>query len=256
MNETRKNAINKVMDLIHTDGTVNGGKLPTERKLCELTGINRLVLREALIAMEGMGILDIRGRLGIFLNESRGEEIAYSIEHTPIWLPREMLSKAMEMRQIIEPAAAAIAAAKRSDDDIAKLVECIDKMVLIRKQGGENEANDGAYWNSVLHGAILSATANVMLSRAHESVASLIEKSVSSMRVHMPERHPEWRGMILDEHRMIVRAIVNSNPVQAKYLMECHIKHSAESMMMLGQINSDADLIGVVLPRQSLNPIC
>lgn len=251
MNETRKSAIKKITDLIHTDGIVIEGKLPTERKLCELTGLNRLVLREALISMEGMGILDIRGRLGIFLNESRGEEIAYSIEHTPIWLPREMLSKAMEMRQIIDPPTAALAAAKRSDEDVAKLLSCIEKMEQVRALAGENEAKDGAYWNSILHGTICDATANVMLSRAHESVASLIERGVSSMRVHMPERHPEWRDMILDEHRKIVQAIVNSNPVLAKKLMDRHIKHTVESMLLLGQINHSSCLIGSILPEQS-----
>lgn len=255
MNETRRDAIRKITDLIHTDGIVVNGKLPTERALCELTDLNRLVLREALIAMEGMGILDIRGRMGIFLNESQGEEIAHSIESAPVWLPKEMLSKAMEMRQIIDPAAAALAAAKRTDEHIVKLENCISKMEQTRALGGEREASDGAYWNSILHNAIYDATGNTLLSRAHESVVSLIEKGVSSMRTQMPERHPEWRDMILDEHRKIVRAIVDAKPVQAKYLMEHHIAHTCESMLALGQIDASSRLIGTVLPAQSLRPV-
>ena len=62
------------MNVIHTDGMVVAGKLPTERRLAELTGLGRLSLREALIAMEGMGILEIRNRQGIYVNEFRGEE--------------------------------------------------------------------------------------------------------------------------------------------------------------------------------------
>ena len=235
MNETRREAIKKVMDIVHTEGMVRDGKLPTERRLAELTGLNRLVLREALIAMEGMGIVDIRNRLGIYLNEPSGDEFSYMLESAPIWMPSERLANAMEMRLIIDPAAAAIAAVRRTDEDIAEIEMCLKKLEEIRANAGASEASSGAYWNSVLHGAIFAAARNVLLTRAHDSLKSLTEKGVAQMRAQMPQIDPAWRETILQEHRSIVSAIVASDPTQARFEMERHIGHTAMNMGRLGQ---------------------
>ncbi len=247
LNETRKDAIERVMKIIHTDCMVVDGKLPTERRLSELTGLNRLSLREALIAMEGMGILDIRNRQGIYLNESQGEELVYLMESAPIWMPSEMLARAMEMRQILDPAAAALAAARRGDRDIEKLNECLTNMREIRTRGGEKEAESGAYWNSVLHSSIFKAAGNALLLRAHDGLGSIIEKGVAAMRTQMPEIDPEWREMILAEHGKIVGAIVAADPREARRQMERHIGHTMESMRSLGQLAVDAGLAEGVL---------
>lgn len=237
MNDTRKDAIRRVMAVIHTEGMVDGGRLPTERRLSELTGISRLLLREALIAMEGMGILDIRNRQGIFLNESSGEEFSHVLESAPIWRPAVRLSNAMEMRMILEPAAAALAAARRTDKDIREIDMCLTKLREIRAGGGEQEADSGAYWNSVLHSAIFEASRNILMVRAHDSLKSLTEKSVALMRAKMPEINPAWRDSILSEHEAVVAAIAASDPLGARLQMERHIGGTARNMAMLGQFS-------------------
>ena len=244
MNETRREAVRRVMDIIHTEGMVKEGKLPTERRLAEMTGLSRLILREALIAMEGMGIVDIRNRLGIYLNESNGDELSHVLESAPIWMPSERLSNAMEMRLIIDPAAAAIAAVRRTEEDIAEIEMCLRKLEEIRANAGENEATSGAYWNSVLHGAIFSATRNVLLVRAHDSLKSLTEKGVAQMRGQMPNVDPAWRETILQEHRSIVNAIAQSDPTRARFEMERHIGHTAMNMGRLGQFDDSTQPMG------------
>ena len=245
MNETRREAIKRVMDIIHTEGMVKDGKLPTERRLTELTGLNRLVLREALIAMEGMGIVDIRNRLGIYLNEPSGDELSHLLESAPIWMPSERLSNAMEMRLIIDPAAAAIAAIRRTDEDIEEIEMCLKKLEEIRANAGTSEASSGAYWNSVLHGAIFAAARNMLLTRAHDSLKSLTEKGVAQMRGQMPKIDPAWRETILQEHRSIVSAIVASDPTQARFEMERHIGHTAMNMGRLGQFGDGTQPMGI-----------
>lgn len=235
MNETRRDAIRCVMDVIHTDGMVVNGKLPTERKLSELTGLGRVVLREALIAMEGMGIVEIRNRMGIYLKEPTGDELSHLLESAPVWHPSERLSNAMEMRLIIDPAAAAIAAVRRTDRDIDELNNCLKKMEQIRANAGPTEPESGAYWNSVLHSAIFEAAHNVLLIRAQDSLKTLTEKEVAIMRAQMPRINPVWRETILEEHRKIINAIVGSDPSTARYEMERHIGHTVMNMSRLGQ---------------------
>lgn len=244
MNETRREAIRQIMNVIHTDGMVVAGKLPTERRLAELTGLGRLSLREALIAMEGMGILEIRNRQGIYVNESRGEELSYLMEIVPVGPPSEVLGKAMELRLIVDPAAAAIAAARRKQSDVEKLEECMVKMRETRLCGGDKEPERGAYWNSVLHSEIFHATDNILLVRVHDSLKSIIEKGVTSMRIRMPQTRPGWRDLILAQHGEIVRAIAEKDVPHARESMARHIRHTIENMKYLGQLSRDFDPTG------------
>lgn len=232
------------MDVIHSDGMVVNGKLPTERKLSEITGLGRVVLREALIAMEGMGIVEIRNRTGIFLKEPNAEQLTYMLESAPVWHPTERMANAMEMRLIIDPAAAAIAAVRRTEKDIDELCMCLKKLEEIRARAGENEAESGAYWNSVLHSAIFEAAHNVLLTRAQDSLKALTEKGVAIMRTQMPKINPVWRETILEEHRSIINAIVASDPEKARFEMERHIGHTSANMGRLGQFDDITHPIG------------
>jgi GntR family transcriptional repressor for pyruvate dehydrogenase complex len=244
VNDARKDAIRRVLDVIHTDGMVTDGRLPTERGLSEMTGLSRVLLREALIAMEGMGIIDIRNRQGIYLNESNGDELSHHIESAPLWHPTERLANAMEMRMIIDPASASLAASRRSDGDLAEMNMCLDKLIEIHASGGDTEAESGAYWNSVLHGSIYDAARNVLLIRAHDSLKTFTEKGVASMRGRMPLIDAGWRGTILEEHKRIVEAIANADPGEAERQMHLHIGGTAKSMRMLGQFGDSPPYLG------------
>ncbi len=65
MNETRKDLIRRLTDLVSQGNVVTGGKLPPERELAALLGTTRPLLREGLIALEALGLLEIRDRQGI-----------------------------------------------------------------------------------------------------------------------------------------------------------------------------------------------
>ena len=71
MNEKRRQVIEKLLDKIQSGEIVAGDKLLPERRLAEVVGETRPVLREGLIALEAMGVLDIRDRQGIFLSSAR-----------------------------------------------------------------------------------------------------------------------------------------------------------------------------------------
>ena len=107
MNEKRRQVIEKLLDKIQSGEIVAGDKLLPERRLAEVVGETRPVLREGLIALEAMGVLDIRDRQGIFLSSAREHEAQNMLQTVRGW-PADTLSRAMELRQIIEPPAAGI----------------------------------------------------------------------------------------------------------------------------------------------------
>ena len=82
-------------------------------------GETRPVLREGLIALEAMGVLDIRDRQGIYLSSSEENEAKMMLQKVRGW-PADVLSRVIEVRQIIEPLATGLAAARRNEKDLIK----------------------------------------------------------------------------------------------------------------------------------------
>jgi len=104
MNKKRQELIKKISDLISDGEIISEGKLPTERELAAMLGTSRPLLREALIALEALGLIDIRDRQGIFLAEDDSGDLRKPLGQVHIW-PMEILSQVMEIRQLLDPSA-------------------------------------------------------------------------------------------------------------------------------------------------------
>ncbi|HPJ26881.1 MAG TPA: GntR family transcriptional regulator [Synergistaceae bacterium] len=63
----RERVIKEILALIRNDQLLEGNKLPSERNLAESLGVSRVLLREAIVALETLGILEVKKRFGIFV---------------------------------------------------------------------------------------------------------------------------------------------------------------------------------------------
>ena len=140
MNEKRKQVIEKLLEKIKSGDIVSNNKLLPERQLAEVLGETRPVLREGLIALDAMGVVDIRDRQGIFLSSHEENAARTMLQKVHGW-PADILSRAMEVRQIIEPIATGIAAYRRSEKDLEKMRACLEHMKELSEQSGQ-EASD------------------------------------------------------------------------------------------------------------------
>jgi GntR family transcriptional repressor for pyruvate dehydrogenase complex len=236
MNETRKDLIRRLTDLVSQGNVVTGGKLPPERELAALLGTTRPLLREGLIALEALGLLDIRDRQGIFLAEGNPEEIKRVLGQAQIW-PMEVLSQVMEIRQLLDPGAAALAALRRKDRDLEKMDECISMLEKIHTEQDPHEAPLGAYWNTVLHATIFRATGNTLLSRLYESLLEMSEKGISAMRMEvLDSAAPDRTEKILDQHRTLVAAIRDRNLLRAREASRLHLKFTIDTLVELSRV--------------------
>lgn len=175
MNEKRRLVIEKLLEKIHSGEIVVGDKLLPERQLAEAVGETRPVMREGLIALDAMGVIDIRDRQGIFLSSNEENEARMMLHRVRGW-PADILSRVMEVRQIIEPLATGLAAARRGEKDLIKIQECLKHMEELAGQAGEEAAKEGAYWNTSFHTVIVESADNAYLSRIYEGVYSIIEQ--------------------------------------------------------------------------------
>lgn len=241
MNDKRKEVIEKLLDKIRNGGIVSKGRLPSERQISEMLGENRTIVREALISLEAMGVIEIRERLGIFISSEAGNEVKMLLQGVGSW-PADTLSQVLEMRQIIDPPAAALAAIRRTDAHVDKLTECIAQMRELLDDDSTGSADMGAYWNTAYHTIILDATGNTYMARIYENILSTVQKSTSIMRYKAQPKEWGGRHVSFAEHECLARAIKDRDSLTAERIAEEHLFHTVSRMVSNGQVVPDSDL--------------
>ena len=241
MNEKRKQVIEKLLERIQSGDIVSNNKLLPERQLAEVIGETRPVLREGLIALDAMGVVDIRDRQGIFLSSHEENETSTMLQKMHGW-PVDILSRAMEVRQIIEPIATGIAAYRRSEKDLEKMRACLEHMEELSQQSGQEAADKGAYWNTALHSIIIDAAGNSYLSRIYESVITAIEQGMSMMRINTPPAAEGGRFVAFREHVELYETIKAQDIRGAELCCERNLKHTINARVQVGRIVPSSNL--------------
>ena len=235
MNKKRKLVIEKLLEKIHSGEIVVGDKLLPERQMAEAVGETRPVLREGLIALDAMGVVDIRDRQGIFLSSNEEDEASMMLHRVRGW-PADILSRVMEVRQMIEPLATGLAAARCGEKDLMKMQECLKHMKALAEQPGEEAAKEGAYWNTSFHTVIVESADNAYLSRIYEGVYSVIEQGMSMMRINTSPKAHGGRLLAYQDHVRLYELIKAKDSAGAELFAEEHLKHTINAMVQLGQI--------------------
>lgn len=241
MNEKRKEVIERLLNEIQNGDIVSKGKLPTERKLVELLGEGRPIIREALISLEAMGVIEIRERQGIYLSSSEENEAKMLLNKVHDW-PVDALSRVMEMRQLLDPAAAALAAVRRSNSDISKMQDCLREMRAVVHDSSDEANEAGIYWNTVYHTVIVSASGNSYLARIYESLLAMVEHGTVMMRRGTSPTEQGGRQVAYRDHENLFTAIKEKNANEAERVAEDHLAHTVRAMVQLGQIVPSSNL--------------
>jgi len=211
----------------------HNGKLPSERELASLFNVPRPLIREALAILEAFGIIEVRGRQGIFIKEKTWSEITLPLSFLADW-PLDILPQVFEARTIIEPKAAALAAIRHTESDIEKLSETLNQMEGLFEKEIPEKASLGEKWNSIFHILIVSTAHNDVLSRIHEGVMRLYERNVSSFpKENAPMPFEKWPKEIWTEHSGIVDAIVAGDESEAEARAYRHVLTSQERIFRL-----------------------
>ena len=216
----------KLRDLIVQPDFAPNGRLPPERALAETLGVSRPSVREALVALELEGLVEIRMGSGVYVCAAPGE--AGGAKFAPAELGDSLLD-IMGARCVIEGSIAASVAPFCKPKDLKALRAIYDEMVQEVRAGRIPVAPDRAF-----HIAIAQMTGNEVLVR---TVASLFDARHSplseKLRGHF-EDESTWRTAH-DEHRLILEALEEHDPIQAQAVMQRHLKHSLERVIAGGQ---------------------
>lgn len=191
-----------------------GQRLPAERALAERFDVSRTALREAIIALELQGVVEVRGGSGIYVCDSgpggakppAAQEIGVG--------PFELL----RARCLIESEIAALAATTRTDADLDRIFGALAAM---REQMMDQEANREADHQFHLH--IAQSTANGVLLA---TVASMWEQARGPIW-EKTEQHfhtQALRQASLEDHQRIFSALVARDAELSRQAMRAHLE--------------------------------
>ena len=192
-----------------------GARLPAERDLARQLGVSRPTVREALIAMEVEGWVEIRTGSGIYVldRDARGKGIKLAPAE---WGPLELI----RARRVIEGEIASIAAVQAKRKNIDAMRKAISAMESCAAQGLLPLDGDRAF-----HTAIVEACGNVVLT---ETVQTFWDSRRGPLFTRLGgyfETMQSWQSAIA-EHEAIFKAIETRDGVAARHAMHAHMDRS------------------------------
>ena len=187
-----------------------GDRLPAERDLAAQLGVSRASLSQALVALEVQGVLSVRHGDGAILVRPPTEERAIKAlrEHA------DRIPDIIEAREALEVKLAGLAAARRTDAEMAAIDAAIDTME------SEIEAGDrGVVGDEMFHEALTAAAHSSLLAKLMHEISGLIRET----RIESLSQEDRPRAS-LEGHRRIAEAVRKQNPQEASRAMADHIR--------------------------------
>lgn len=189
-----------------------GDVLPGEIEFAEHLKVSRTAYREAMRILSAKGLVESRPKVGtrvsprVRWNLLDPDILAWAFEAEP---SESLIRDLFELRMIVEPAAAALAAERRSGEDIARMGHALEEMARYGLSTAEGRAADQAF-----HHAILVAARNVTLIALSSSIAAAVTwTTIFKQRQRALPRDP------MPDHRTLYEAIVLGDPVLAREKM-------------------------------------
>jgi DNA-binding FadR family transcriptional regulator len=229
---TSRTRSTKVMDAIGRriieGGYPEEGALPPEFDLCQVFGVSRTPLREAMNRLAAKGLIVVSPKSGTRVlpsdrwNQLDGDVLRWRLE---AGLTDTVIDQLFELRLVFEPEASRLAAANGTPEDHAAIVAAMDEIERLIPHARLVIAPDIAF-----HLAIIAATQNMFLISISDAIRTVLH--------HQFQAGAEHRSFPLDElkmHRQICSAILARNGDAAALLTERLIKMSQNSLAAIRQ---------------------
>jgi GntR family transcriptional repressor for pyruvate dehydrogenase complex len=212
--------VDQIHALIREGRWAPGDQIPPERELAERFRVSRTSVREALRALEMQGIIESRQGGGTFVRTADTEALVPPLAAAILRGQRE-LTEVLEVRELIEPGIARLAAARAKTEHVADLETLLERQ-------RDAIANDRPFVDedTAFHYTLATAADNHILLRLHNVILDVLRESRQTY-LHVPDR-PQ---MSLRGHEAILAA-VKANDTEAAYRASlAHITEVREGIL-------------------------
>ncbi|MDX6371534.1 MAG: GntR family transcriptional regulator, transcriptional repressor for pyruvate dehydrogenase complex [Nocardioidaceae bacterium] len=218
-------AIVKIKEMLLSGELGPGDRLPPEKELSDRLGLSRNSLREAVKALELIRVLDVRQGDGTYVTSLEPRLLLEAMSFVVDLHQDQSVLDLLEVRRLLEPAAAAMATLKASAEDLERLTEMLDEV------GAETSVESLVAHDVKFHGFISDLSGNGYLSTLLESLSG------RTLRARI------WRGLTeessvertLAEHRAIVDAMRLGNADLVRSWVTVHISGVESWLLRAGQ---------------------
>jgi GntR family transcriptional repressor for pyruvate dehydrogenase complex len=207
-------------DMISRGELQPGSKLPPERELARLFAVNRASIRQALKALDVMGIVHQRVGDGTYLTQDASTTLRAPLDFL-ILVDGISFQELYEARRIVEPELAARAARRRSEEDVADLQDAVTAM----KATPGSDIAALAEQDLRFHEIIWRASGNRVCQRMFSSLHGALSRSLAVTSLLCPDRTP------VHFHEQVCLAIEAGDSERARAVMIQHLLHG-ESMIL------------------------
>ncbi len=223
----------KIKDYIISNNLEKGDRMPTEPTLVSLFGVGRSTIREAIKILVSQNVLTVRQGSGTYISEEIGltrDPLGFSFIRDKHRLARDLL----EVRAMIEPEVAALAAQRATDEDVRELDELYRKMEALLLSGEEYLDVD-----LLFHQKIAQASGNLVIPRLMPIISEAVDLFTNRTGYQLLQE-------TLDTHKGVLEAIRSHDPVWARETMLLHIAYNRNAIRELERAEQG---LGPIAPK-------
>lgn len=202
----------QIKDIVKKGELKSGDKLPSERDLCEELQVSRTSVREALKALEMLGLVESRHGEGNFIKDNFEDNLLKPLSIVFLLLGSKN-KDILDLRKIIEPETAALAAQNITIEQLSELREILNKLKIT------SDAEACASLDKKFHYKIAQASGNHLVSTVMYSVSSLIETYIENSKIHTFNKK-----LVNLHHEEIYRALETHNSAEAAIAVKKHLE--------------------------------
>ncbi|BES65038.1 FadR/GntR family transcriptional regulator [Gottschalkiaceae bacterium SANA] len=220
-----QHVIEQIQNMVMTGTLKKGDKLPSERDLVEQLGVSRASIREAIRALEMIGLVESRQGEGNFIggdiNSSFFEPLSVMF-----MLNGGRSEEILELRRVIEVEAVALAAEKITEEQSLELQQLMDQF---RTATDETER---VQIDKAVHDKIAEIGGNYLILILLSTISSLLETFIRDAR-GMILREEDNRDLLLAQHQEICDGIIAKDSNRAIEAMKVHLETITMTMRKL-----------------------
>ena len=209
----------KVKHMIEKDRLHSGDQLPSERELAEVFNVSRSSVREALRSLETQGYLESRQGDGTYIARQPVESLVSPLA-TVIFTEKDGQMELFEMRRLIEPQLAFLAAERATPEEIVMLGKALELQEEAFAKG-----ESGTEVDKTFHYILAKAAKNKVILRIIDNIMDLLAES--------RDKYLQVQGRSeksLARHREVLEAIRSGDKELAARVMVNHLEDIESSL--------------------------
>jgi len=204
--------VRQIKTMISEGRLKSGDQLPPERDLAEKFVVSRTSVREALRALESLGLVEIRPGEGTFVREVSVESLIEPLAMV-MASQREAIGELFEARRLLEPVIAGLAAGRATPEELQEMGRILEDQAKEIAAGRTGLPQDAQF-----HAAIASAAHNRAITRLVHGIMDLLGQSREES-LNTPGRPVQSH----EDHRRILEAITRRDVAAAEQAMRDHV---------------------------------